>query len=285
MLDRREFLGFGCAAAAGLFAAADPRFKLGIYDSVLRLAGKPEAVAMAASLGLEGLEIGCGVPVGGKPMPLADLGLQERYLKELRKYRIAAAGITLPALHASPLKGDPAAPKWVTQGIEIAARMQAGVLLLPFFSKGTIQTPEERDRVADLLKDLGREAAKAGVVLGLEDTLSAEDNARLLDRASSSAVKVYYDVGNVTNLYGFDAPREIRWLGRDRIAQVHIKDKEYLGEGKVDVAEVIRALREIGFRGFVNLETPAPSGDVEADARRNLAYLRKVLADESRTNR
>jgi sugar phosphate isomerase/epimerase len=91
-------------------------------------------------------------------------------------------------------------------------------------------------------------------------------------------VKVYYDVGNATNLYGFDAPREIRWLGRDRICQVHVMDKGYLGEGKVDVAEVIRALREIGFRGWVNLETTAPSGDVEADARRNLAYLRKLLA-------
>lgn len=284
MLNRREFLGDGCAAAAGLFAAAKP-FKLGIYDSSLRLAGKPEAVALAASLGLEGLEIGCGDPVGGKAMPLADPGLRDRYLEELRKYRIAAAGVTLAALHGSPLKSDPAAPRWVVQGIEIAARMQAGVVLLPFFSKAAIQTPEERDHVADVLKELGREAAKAGVVLGLEGTLSAEDNARLLDRAASSAVKVYYDAGNTTNLYGFDAPREIRWLGKERIAQVHIKDKEYLGEGKLDVAEVIRALRQIGYRGFINLETPAPSGDVEADARRNLAYLRKILAGGSRINR
>jgi len=278
MLNRRQFLWCGCAAASGWCAVADPRIRLGIMDSALGLAGKTEAVALAASLGLEGLEIGCGRPAGGKPMPLADPDLQARYLGELRKYRIAAAGVTLAALHSSPLKTDPAAPKWVAQGIEIAARMRAGVLLLPFFSKAALETPEERNHVADLLKDLGREAARAGVVLGLEDTLSAEDDARLLDRAGSSAVKVYYDVGNATNLYGFDAPREIRWLGRDRICQVHVKDKGYLGEGKVDVAEVIRALREIGFRGWVNLETTAPSGDVEADARRNLAYLRKLLA-------
>jgi L-ribulose-5-phosphate 3-epimerase len=277
MLNRRQFLWWGCAAAAGLCAAADSRIKLGILDSSLRLSAKIEAVALAASLGLEGLEIGCGRPAGGEPMPLADPGLQERYLEELRKYRIAAAGVTLGVLHSSPLKSDPAAPKWVAQGIEIAARMRAGGLLLPFFNKAALETLEERNHVADLLKDLGREAARAGVVLGLEGTLSAEDNARLLDRAGSSAVKVYYDVGNTTT-YGFDAPREIRWLGRDRIYQVHVKDKGYLGEGKVDVVEVIRALREIGYRGWVNLETPAPSGDVEGDGRRNVAYLRKVLA-------
>jgi hypothetical protein len=33
------------------------------------------------------------------------------------------------------------------------------------------------------------EADKAGVVLGLENTISAEDNARFLDRAGSSAVR------------------------------------------------------------------------------------------------
>ena len=127
------------------------------------------------------------------------------------------------------------------------------------------------------LKELAPEAAKAGVTLGFENTLSARDNARVLDAVASDALKVFYDVGNSTNVGGFDVPEEIRWLGARRICQFHWKDKGYLGEGKVDMPAVARATAEIGFRGFAVMETSAPSGSVEDDLRRNLAYARRVL--------
>jgi sugar phosphate isomerase/epimerase len=57
----------------------------------------------------------------------------------------------------------------------------------------------------------------------------------------------------------------------------HIKDRGYLGEGQVNVPEILRAIGDIGFEGFANLETTSPSGNVEADTRRNLEYLRKVM--------
>ena len=51
----------------------------------------------------------------------------------------------------------------------------------------------------------------------------------------------------------------------------------YLGEGQVNVPEVLRAIDDIKFEGYANLETTSPSGDVEADTRRNLEYLRKLM--------
>ncbi len=98
-----------------------------------------------------------------------------------------------------------------------------------------------------------------------------------MERAGSKWIRVYYDVGNSTNIGGFDAPKEIRWLGKSRICQIHLKDKGYLGEGKVNFPEVLRAIEEIGFQGFANLETSSPSGSVESDVRRNLAYLRGLM--------
>ena len=41
-----------------------------------------------------------------------------------------------------------------------------------------------------------------------EDTISAEDNVRIVDRAQSKAVLVYYDLGNST-IAGFDP---VNWL-------------------------------------------------------------------------
>jgi sugar phosphate isomerase/epimerase len=152
-------------------------------------------------------------------------------------------------------------------------------MLLPFFGKGALETQQEKDYIGDLLRDLGPEAAKAGVILGLENTISAEDNVRIMDRSRSKAVLVYYDVGNSTR-GGFDVVREIDWLGAKRIAQVHLKDNPgYLGEGPIDIPAVMRALSRIGFKGFANLETASPSKSVEADMRRNLAYVKRVVAE------
>jgi sugar phosphate isomerase/epimerase len=144
-----------------------------------------------------------------------------------------------------------------------------------FFGKCALSSDSELDAVADRLKELAPLAEKAGIVLGFENTVSAAQNERVLDRVGSQALKVYYDIGNATNLSGFDAPAEIRRLGAARICQFHIKDKGYLGEGKVDVEASMRAMAEIGFRGFGMLET-AVLTTPEEDARRNLVYAREA---------
>src|SRR5260370_30418236 len=113
-------------------------------------------------------------------------------------------------------------------------------MLLPFFGKGALETQKERDYAADALKEVASEAERAGILLGLEDTISAEDNVRIMDRIKSPAVLVYYDVGN-SNRNGFDVPKEIRWLGKARICQMHLKDKGYIGDGPIDFTADIRA--------------------------------------------
>ena len=94
----------------------------------------------------------------------------------------------------------------------------------------------------------------------------------------SPAVLTYYDVGNSTQ-NGFDVVEEIRWLGRERICEVHLKDNpNYLGEGKIDFVAVLDALEDIGFDKWAQLETSNPSKNVEADMGRNLGFVRKLMA-------
>lgn len=265
---RREFFG-AVQSLSGL--------KIGVTDWNLRLAGKLDAVSLAARLGFDGVEVSLGRnPVDGK-LPLGDRELQDRYLEEAKKNKVAIAGTCLDILHVNYLKNDKLGQKWVADGIPITRRLNARVMLLPFFGKGALTTRAEMDYVGDVLRDLAPEAEKAGVTLGLEDTISAEDNVRIMERSKSRAVRVYYDVGNST-ANGFDIFKELRWLGKDRIAQMHFKDgRDYLGAGKIDFPALLRTIAEIGFQGFANLETPAPSGDVEADMRRNLRYIRSLI--------
>ena len=188
------------------------------------------------------------------------------------------AGTCLDILHVDHLKDNLRAQRWVADSIPITARLQAGVVLLPFFGKASLTTREEKVYVGGVLKELATDAEKAGVILGLEDTISAEDNARIMEIAGSPAVKVYYDVGNST-AGGFDVVKEIRWLGAQRICQMHLKDNpHYLGEGAIDFPAVMKAITDIGFEGFANLETDCPSKSVENDMTRNLKFIRALLA-------
>ena len=280
MITRRCILQGGVAALFGGAAksfAARPGFRIGCMDSVLEMRGKPEAFALAAKLGLEGVEVDLSRAGKAEALILSDPEEQAKYRAASQQHNLPVAGVVLSVLHQNYFKSDKLAQKWVHDGIPIAKNLKARVVLLPFFGPAAIQNQGERERVGDILKEFGPEAADAGIMLGLENTLSAEDNARLLERAGSKWIRVYYDVGNSTNMGGFDAPKEIRWLGKSRICQFHLKDKGYLGEGKVNFPEVLRAIEAIDFQGFANLETSSPSGSVESDVRRNLAYLRGLM--------
>ena len=250
-------------------------------DTSLRLAGKPEALALARELGFDGIQISIGGQDPEGKLRLADRDLQALYLAEANQQKIQLVSTYLDILHTNCLKNDPLAKQWVLEGIEITRRLKAHILMIVFFGKCALNTPEETDTTAGFLKELAPAAKKAGVVLGFENTLSAQDNIRVLDRVGSEGLKVFYDVGNATNLGGFDAPAEIRRLNRNRICQFHFKDQGYMGEGKVDFPAVIHAIAEIGFRGFAVLETSSPSGSVSEDLRRNLAYTRRVLGERS----
>ncbi len=274
-LSRRSFL-----ASTGAVLAATNRFDgfhIGVTDWNLQQTGKLEAVTLAKSLGFDGVQISLGrKPVDDK-LPLDNAEMQAQYLQQSRQDGIPLDGTCLDILHVNYLKNDKLGQRWVSDGIGITRKLGARVMLLPFFGKGALTTHAEMDYVGDALKELAAEAEKAQVILGLEDTISAEDNVRILDRVKSKAALVYYDVGNSTNA-GFDPVKEIRWLGKQRICQIHLKDNpHYLGEGKIDFKAVLQAIADIRFAGFANLETSSPSKSIEQDMRRNLQYIRALM--------
>jgi len=280
-ITRRTLLE--CAAFAGLggrlAGGAARSFSIGVTDWNLRLGANPDAVPLAARIGFEGVQVSFGRRIVNDKLPLDDAQILSRYLSLSSEHRIPINGTCVDRLHDNGLKSDPLAIHWVLDAIRLTNALKTRVLLLPFFGKWAIQNQDEGNAVADALARVAPEAEKAGVVLGLEDTISAENNVRIMDRAKSANVSVYYDVGNSTQA-GFDPVKEIRWLGKDRICQFHFKDNpHYLGEGKIAFPQVVEAVGDIGYTGAVNLETDTQAGStVEEDMRKNLAYLQRVTA-------
>jgi sugar phosphate isomerase/epimerase len=211
-------------------------------------------------------------------MQLKDEALQKAFLAESKKLGFPLASLCLDILHVNGLKSDPLGQRWVAEAIPIAKAMGVKVILLPFFGKWALQTPAEMDYTGDALRELAPAAEKAGVILGLEDTISARDNVRIMERSKSKAVLTYYDVGNSTQ-HGFDIIEEIRWLTARRICEVHLKDNpHFMGQGKIDFVAVVDALADIGFDQWAQLECAAPTGSVENDMGANLKFIRDVMA-------
>jgi sugar phosphate isomerase/epimerase len=263
--------------AAVLAAPKAARFKVGVTDWNLKVEGKPESVALAKRLGFDGVQISIGV--GTDRLPLSDPALQQRFLAESKREGLPLASVCLNVLHRNILKTDALGQRWVADSIPIARNVGVKVILLPFFGKGALQTAAEMDYVGDALRELAPAAEKAGVILGLEDTISARDNVRIMERTKSPAVLTYYDVGNSTR-NGFNVVEEIRWLGAKRICEMHLKDNpHFLGQGTIDFPAVVAALADIGFTDWAELETECPTGSVENDMKTNLAYIRRLMSE------
>lgn len=277
--------GFAAASLGTLFAQSPAKVQFGVTDWNIGLGAKLEAVEFAATAGFAGVEVSLGLtPVNGK-LALDNPQLLDDYLRLTAQKRIAVAGTCIDILNRECLKKGGQALQWVRDGVRITRRLGARVMLVPFFGRDcSAETEPELRAVAAFLKELAPAAADAGVTLGLENWLSAEDNARLLDEVGSKWVRVYYDVGNSTRR-GRDPAKEIRWLGAERICQVHLKENPitlHFGEGKMDFVAIVRALTDIGFSGWANLEMTFPPESRSQDLHRNLVFMRNLFASAKR---
>ena len=263
------------ALAAAFLAAAGLQVRLGVCDWTIGKAGDPAALALAKNLGCDGVQISL-VPKGDS-LALLDPALRRTFLETAERTGVAIASFAIGDLNDVPLKSDPRAEKWLAEGIGIAAAMGVRVILVPFFGKGDLKgDPAGVDAVVDALKRLAPSARSKGVVLALENWLSAGENIAILERVGSPAVRIYYDVANSQDA-GHPILDEIRLL-KDRIVEFHATDtKDLYGKGSMDFPAVREAMEDIGYQGWLIIEgTKMPLG-VEASVRYDADYLKTVF--------
>jgi L-ribulose-5-phosphate 3-epimerase len=278
---RRDFLATTALGAAGLaFGAATANaavpMRIGMCDWSMGMRGDLGAFERAHLSGLDGIE--ASLNTEEDLTFLRNPELQARYKAEAYKWGIDIPSIAIGQLNRIPLKSEPIATLWLTDAIEVARNLGARNILMAFFGNGELfpDKKDEMERVTTLLKDLAPRAEDAGVVLGLENTISARDNMRIIDAVKSPALQVYYDMYNSSG-NGFDEAEEIRFLGKEQICQIHFKNgNEYMdNDDTVDWPGVAKSLKAIRYEGWYILETRSPSKDVIADIKKNADILRK----------
>jgi L-ribulose-5-phosphate 3-epimerase len=287
-LTRRQWLVRSAQAAtalalssrfAPLFAAPGKRrFKIGACDWSIGKLGDPTAFEVAKQIGLDGVQVSLGT--AADDMKLRQPAEQARYRDAASRAGLEIASLAIGELNLVPYKSDPRTIEWVSDSIDVCKALGVRVVLLAFFSKGDLRDdPAGVDEVVKRLKSVAPKAEKAGVVLGIESWLNAEQHLDILNRVRSKAVQVYYDCCN-SNERGYDIYREIRLLGRKRICEFHFKENGFLlGQGKVDYQKVREALDDIGYRGWVQIEGAVPKGAKLLESyQANCKFVRGVLA-------
>jgi L-ribulose-5-phosphate 3-epimerase len=265
-----------CASSAKRQTKAPPAgFKIGVCDWTIGKRSDPASLEVAKRMGLDGVQVDFGR--GEDDLPLFNPQLQKKFVEARQEHQMEIASLALGVLNEIPYKSDPRAERWVPQAVDVAEAMGVDVILLAFFGNGDLQGDSQGvDAVVQRLRHVAPRAEEAGVTLGIESWLSAEQHMEIIERVASSAIRVYYDVAN-SNKAGYDIYGEIRRLGK-LICEFHAKDYDDLyGRGSIDFQRVREAMDDIGYRGWFVMEgTKMPLG-VEESCRYDAEYLRGIF--------
>jgi sugar phosphate isomerase/epimerase len=292
-LTRRGFLQT-CAAAvaatsvspsAGFGAASTPApvsqvpLKLGIRAATMKMVGDISVVQTAAGIsGIRGVEL--QVTAGSRN--LRDWDVVRQYKRESNRWDIripSVAGIWDNGVNIS----SPNAGESIRLSVRAAEVLGSGVVLVAFFKDNApdLNRQESYGPVVSNLQKAASAAADAGVILGLETSLSPADHRKLVDLVAHPAVRVYYDLYNMATYgHGAEAVPGVKVLGRERICAVHVKNGDKLIEqpGPIDWPAAFAAFNEIGYDGWFTYETSHKNLTAcLADTARNNAFLAKHL--------
>jgi sugar phosphate isomerase/epimerase len=183
--------------------------------------------------------------------------------------------------------------EFLRRALDLAATLQAEALS---FWSGCAPAPvvedEGMDRLAAALQPVLEHAERVGVPLAFEpepgmfiDTL--DRFARLDERVGHPFLDLTVDVGHVQCSGEGDIPELLRRWGA-RIRNIHIEDMvrgvhEHLlfGQGTMEFPPILRALREIDYRGGLHVELSRHSHMAVEAVRASAAFLRPLIAAPS----
>jgi inosose dehydratase len=267
--------------------------------------GPERVLAEIASLGLGAVELG---PRGFLPEEPSEVA------RTLARHDLRLAAGFVPALlhrpehRASALAGvDAAAATLARSGAEVL--VLAAELGQDGYDSSAELAPEEWQHLLDALHGAEEIAARRGLVAALHPHFgtAVEGPAHVARVLEGSRIPLCLDTGHL--VVGGADPVEVVRAARGRIAHVHLKDVDAglasqvrngtlgyrdavaaglyrpLGDGTVDLAAVLRLLRESEFAGWYVLEQdvvldrePAPGAGPIAEARRSVDFIRRILA-------
>lgn len=278
-------LGFAWVTSLSVLATEAPAFRVGVCDWMILKRQKLGALQLTKDIGADGVELDMG-GLGNRPTFESKLGdslVREQFMAKAREVGVEICSIAMSGFYAQSFAERDGVERMVQDAVDTAQAMGVKVVFLPLGVQGDLmKRPDLRPAVIERLRAAGRQAAVAGVVIGLETALDAAAEAALLDEVASPAVKSYF---NLANAYqnGRDVLSELRTLGAGRIVQIHASNSDGVwlqNDPQVDMPAIKALLDEIGWRGWLVIERSRDASratDVKYNFGANAAYLKKIF--------
>jgi L-ribulose-5-phosphate 3-epimerase len=308
-MNRRSFL---LKSSAGILIAGMPQTLfsstgkgkpagIGICDWNLGDSADPSFIPLASGVGFGAVQVSVGTAPDS--IPLRETAVRRRYIELGKKHNIVYCSVAAGSiLNNIPLATEPQSAIYVVDALEAAKALGSTNILTAFFGNGDLLERDaggnyvrtstgkfaeyrwkEKDieRLIAVMKQLVPRAEDLGVIIGLENTLSARQNLEIIEEIGSPMVQIYYDTANPWN-NGYDVPGEIRMIGNHRMCEIHLKNSRWNQNlfdetGAVDMEACASALRDIGYDKWFVLETSGRSGRFDEDIRANINFAREVF--------
>jgi sugar phosphate isomerase/epimerase len=144
------------------------------------------------------------------------------------------------------------------------------------------KNPEVRDSVVARLRVAGSMAEKAGVVIGIETSLSAKEEVILLKEIGRKGIKIYFNFSNPLK-EGRDLYRELRILGSKHICMIHASNKDGVwleNDTEIDMIKVKKTLEKMKWKGWLVIERSRDAkkpSDVKGNYGANVKFMKGVF--------
>lgn len=266
-LNRRAFITTAVLGATALMLPSTgwplernkQRYKVAVIDLMILKRQKLSAVKLTSEIGADGLEVDMG-GLGNRDTFDNNFFNEEfrtNYMNELKEYGIEIASVAMTGFYAQSFATRPTYQQMVGDCLKTCQLLGAKIAFLPLGVQGDlVQNPELRPAIVERLKEVGKMAKKAGVIVGIETALDARGDVELLKEIGSKNIQIYFNFSNPLK-EGRDLIEELQILGKKRICQIHCTDEDGVwleNNTRLNMPKVKETLDKMGWKGWLVIE-------------------------------
>ena len=253
-----------------------------------------EVIRRLSKIGYDGLELGCAQPQAWPYFTSAEQ--RKKISGMLKQYKIRISSI-LPAPGGGPggniASANPEERKWTKQywkdcmdmGLELD-ECKTFLCVCGWYIYGTRQRDAWKWAV-ESLSEVADYAAENGVTLVLEPTAtdsnlveSCDDAMNMMEDIGKENVKLMFDT--IHALYRNEVPSDYVYQMGSNLKHIHMADydRKAPGTNGCDFVDIMQALKDIGYEGYITMENGFPTRSCHPDvvARQSLENLKAIEA-------
>ena len=263
------------------------KYKVAVCDWMILKRQKIGEFELAKQLGADGIELDMG-SLGQRDSfdnKLRKPDFQLLFKQKIKETGVEIASVAMSGFYAQSLATRKNYMALIQDCLNTMQAMGVKTAFLPLGVQCDLQLhPELRNVVVERLKVIGGMAEKAGVVIGIETSLSAAEEVKLLHEIDSKGIRIYFNFANALtnnrNLY-----TELKTLGKSRICQIHCTDVDEVllqDNKRLDMKRVKQTLDKMGWKGWLVVERSRDVKDVhniKLNYGSNIRYLHSVFTD------